>query len=725
SSHRCLAALAILLAIAVTADVILAVLLSQASHGTRNEKKAKDDCEKQPTSQICLTKECITVASRIRENMDPSVDPCDDFYQFSCGGWADQHVLGRDRSSLSVTDVMQDNALLKLKSLLEADVIPSEPSYIQKAKTYYASCINQVQDKRGYKPLVDLIKAEFGGWSLADGYWNESAFDAEEMVAKASSHHVSTVCTFSVTVDYRDDKTRVLKLDQPTFILGERQEALSTQKQNYYRQIMTDMAVLFGIYNESDTVYFINNLLEFETNLSMIAAVLPYGVNNPFPISRMQERYLTPAFSWKKFFVTVTSSPEIGINNLTDDEVIFRGPNSYFMSLKTLLLQTPKRTLANFIVWRVILAYKQILDFKNREPSRPRVVTILADNEMLCLESVAIYENMKYATNALYVQNMLNRDDETKVMDIIQQVQSAFNKSVDGLDWLDEREKSIIKEKNGNVKFKLSYWQRLYNESVLDDYYYNMTFHHKTYFENVVILNKESYFAMVRQLRVFNDPNNMWYFVPVIVNVFYNELMNSIEFPEAQFQSPVYDRGIPDSINYGSLASIIGHELIHGFDTVGIKYDKVGVGGFNWNSSFIDKFNNKTKCLIDQYSSFVIKKMNETIDGIQTLNENMADNSGIKISFTAYVETEIHKSSSLALNLPGINYTDYQLFFISYTQSHCNIVKQDAPFQSLSGIYSPEQYRIYGPLQNSRDFADAFNCPVGTFMNPTNKCIIY
>ncbi|KAI8794361.1 membrane metallo-endopeptidase 1 [Biomphalaria glabrata] len=723
-SKRCLvvtsASLVFLLTLTISAVILLAVFLSRSSvkHVTANATSGSTADKK---DDICMTKECIALASRITQYMDSSIDPCEDFYHFSCKGWIDQNVLPRDRTSMTITDVLQDNALLKLKRLLEADDMPSERGYIIKAKDFYASCVNHVHDTRGYKPLVDLILKDFGGWSLADDHWNESAFDAEAMVARASSHFVSTVCTFSVTVDFRDDKVRVLKLDQPTFILGERLESLNISRKNYYRQIMAEMAAIFGVNNETVTAELIDNVMDFEKNLSMISAIQPYGINNPFTISQMQQRYLSSAFDWKKFFVTVTSYPEIGIQNLTDSEIIFRGPNAYFLALKTLLLQTSKRTLADFIVWRVILAYKLIIDYNNLDPDRYKYVPWLPDNEMVCLETMAFYNNMKYATNSLYAINALDVEDKILVSDLIHRIQATFNATVNQASWLNDYERQFMKEKNGNMNISLFYWERMYNATVLEEYYYNMSFNRETFLENVALLNKESFYVMLRQLRLVN--RNVWNLLPIQSNAFYNEFRNSMDLPEGYLQPSIFDSNFPDAINYGSVGNIIGHEITHGFDSNGINYDKDGAG-VTWNQSFTDVFNNRTRCFVDQYNSFIVKGVNKSINGLNTLLENTADSVGLKLSFKAYEELEMEDSSPKKI-LPGINYTDHQLFFISYAQRRCTLIKSDELSRQLDSSYSPDQYRVLGPLQNSVDFARAFGCTAGAFMNPVNKCVLF
>lgn len=714
----------LLFILALVAVIVMAVILSQSDTGTGQTMTSLQD-KSDPQTNVCNSPVCISLAAEMSANLDLSTSPCDDFYQFACGGWVERNVLLREQQQRSTTSVLQDNAIIALKKLLEADVQPTERGYIQKAKDYYASCVNQGNDVRGYTPLVDMINAEFGGWPLVSNRWNESEFDAEKMVARASRLSVDTICAFSVVIGNRDKRTRVLRVDQPKFVLGEREAALDEKKVREYQELLTEMSAMFDVVNETATESQILDVVLFEKNLSMISAIRPYGTNNPFAISRMQERYQTPAFDWKKFFVSVTSAPEIGISNITDDEIIFRGPNAYFLSLKTFLLGASKRTLSNFIIWRVILAYKQIMDFSNRDSNRPRLVTMLPENEMLCLESMAIYENMKWATNGMYVHHTIQPSDRQHVLSLISRLQAAFNESVDNLNWIDNSSVQWVKEKNANMKPKIFYPEQIFNETELDKYYFNMTFKRQKYLENVLTLNKESFDNMVRLLRIPNNPDNSWSFLPIIINAIYKEDMNVIEFPAAFFQAPYYSHHFPKYINFGGIGTVVAHELTHGFDLVGINYNKDGSIGMIWNQSFSENFKNRTQCLTEFYNNIYVKDVNKTLNGTNTLNENIADNSGIRQSFQAY-KTWQKSSGKPDATLPGLNYTQNQLFFINYAQTYCTQVGRTELLQQvLTSAWSPGRFRVLGPLQNLGEFASTFNCPRGSPMVPQHTCTVW
>ncbi|CAL1536880.1 unnamed protein product [Lymnaea stagnalis] len=714
----------LLFILALVAVIVMAVILSQSD--TVEGKTATGPNEQKDTQTYkCNSPVCISLAAEMSANLDLTTNPCDDFYQFACGGWLNKNVLFREQPQRSVTNVLQDRAIIDLKKLLEADVKPTDRDYIKKAKDYYASCVSHGSDVRGYSPLVGMINKEFGGWSLVTNQWNESTFDAEKMVATASRLSIDTICTFSVVIDYRDRITRVLRVDQPKFVLGEREAALDEQKLKEYQELITKMSAVFDIVNENATKSQILDVVQFEKNLSMISAIMPYGTNNPFSISRMQERYLTSAFDWKKFFVSVTSAPEIGIKNITDDEIIFRGPNAYFLSLKTFLLGVSKRTFSNFIIWRVLLAYKNILDFTNRDPKRLRLVTMLPDNEMLCLESMAIYENMKWASNGIYVRHIIQPSDREPVLSLVSRIQAAFNESVDNLDWLDNASVQWVKEKNANMKTKVFYSEQTFNETALDNYYFNMTFSRQTYLENVVTLNKESFDNMVRLFRVPNNPDDSWSFLPIIVNAIYKEDMNSIEFPAAFFQAPFFSRHFPNYINFGGIGTVVGHELTHGFDPVGVNYNKDGSIGRIWNQSFTDNFKNRTQCLTEFYNKIYVKDVNKALNGTSTLNENIADNSGIRQSFRAYQDWQ-KSSGQQEATLPGLNYTQNQLFYINYAQTFCTLIERTELLQQISTSYwSPARVRVLGPLQNSGDFSETFNCPTDSPMAPKHTCTVW
>ncbi|RUS80696.1 hypothetical protein EGW08_011519, partial [Elysia chlorotica] len=177
-------------------------------------------------------------------------------------------------------------------------------------------------------------------------------------------------------------------------------------------------------------------------------------------------------------------------------------------------------------------------------------------------------------------------------------------------------------------------------------------------------------------------------------------------------------------INYGAIGVVIGHEITHGFDDRGSQYDKTGLLRNWWAQEDLAKFNEKRQCLVDQYGSFRDNAVAMNVSGINTQGENVADNGGLKESFRAYKKLVALKGEGQPL--PGLGLTHDQLFFLSYAQMWCDKSTKLRTIQTLAnGKHPPGRYRTIGAVQNSREFAEAFKCPIGSPMNPSKKCGVW
>eukprot|EP00058_Branchiostoma_floridae_P004955 XP_002590443.1 hypothetical protein BRAFLDRAFT_62750 [Branchiostoma floridae] len=206
------------------------------------------------------------------------------------------------------------------------------------------------------------------------------------------------------------------------------------------------------------------------------------------------------------------------------------------------------------------------------------------------------------------------------------------------------------------------------------------------------------------------------------VNAYYSPNKNEIVFPAGILQPPFYDPNSPKSLNFGGIGVVMGHELTHGFDDSGREFDKFGNLKPWWNNVSVAKFKQQAQCMVDQYSGYTIN--GEHVDGKQTLGENIADNGGLKSAFHAYEDWKRRNGDEVPL--PAVGLSHNQLFFVSFAQVWCDRrTEQMAHEALLTDTHSPAKWRVIGTLSNSKDFARAFNCPVGSTMNPKDKCEVW
>ena len=231
----------------------------------------------------------------------------------------------------------------------------------------------------------------------------------------------------------------------------------------------------------------------------------------------------------------------------------------------------------------------------------------------------------------------------------------------------------------------------------------------------------------VKLLRKLRQPTDKtaWAKSPQVINAYYADPSNAIGFPAGILRPPVFSKGYPKYLNYGAIGTFIGHALIHGFDNNGRQVDKDGNALKWWTEDSITGFESQKQCIVNQADRYVMPSVNMTINGIQTQDENIADNGGINYSFKAYRKW-VESRGTEELKLIGLDYSPDQLFFISFAQTWCNVhTDQHLEIFLRDDEHSPGLYRVIGTLRNSREFSQAFNCPKTSRMNPENKCKLW
>lgn len=268
----------------------------------------------------------------------------------------------------------------------------------------------------------------------------------------------------------------------------------------------------------------------------------------------------------------------------------------------------------------------------------------------------------------------------------------------------------------------IGYPDWLFKKGKLEEHYGEVEIDSTNFLQNMLNLVKS---AVPKNLLSLRKTNKKEFSVdPIVVNAFNSFYENSIYVPLGILTFPMYHLGL-EFLNYGAIGSVLGHELIHGFDNLGRKHDKYGNYKQWWSEKTIKTFENKTECFIQQYSNVTVDGTDDHISGTKTLGENIADNGGLNQAFAAY--KRFRRKNGRELNLPGFkNYTHEQLFFIAFGSIWCETISSaELENQLESDEHSPNSVRVNLAVSNSPDFARSFNCPAGSKMNPINKCKIW
>ncbi len=279
-----------------------------------------------------------------------------------------------------------------------------------------------------------------------------------------------------------------------------------------------------------------------------------------------------------------------------------------------------------------------------------------------------------------------------------------MGRDLDGLAWMDPATRRKAHEKLDRIANKVGYPDRWRS-------YDAMQVDRGSFFRSVLAANA---FEVNRDLEKIGKPvdRSEWLMPPPTVNAYYDPAMNEMVFPAGILQAPFFTRGAPDAVNYGAIGMVVGHELTHGFDDEGRKYDAYGNLADWWTPAVAREFERRTQCVVKQYGGYTAVD-DVKLNGQLTLGENIADLGGIKLAFAAYQASRAGKGPEQ----PIAGFTPEQAFFVGYAQSWCTAVRPEfARLLALTDPHSPPRWRVDGPLSNLPEFRQAFTCPDGSEM---------
>ncbi|CAN8016172.1 unnamed protein product, partial [Ixodes persulcatus] len=689
----------------------------------KHEHHLSHNCLGEHCRSVCITEACVKAAATILRNMDPSVDPCTDFYNYACGSWKHHHVLPPDRPHSDTFAVMKDELKVLLKELLESPVDSTDSNATINAKNLYASCLNEtVIEARREKPLLKLLDS-LGSWPVITSNWTGDDFDWLNLTAVMRRHSNDILFGQWVGADSKNSTVNVIHLDQAETGLPSRDYYIrGTQQVEAYFRFMVSIAQLLGA-ERSFASQEMEDVLNLEARLINLTVPNELRRNftamyNKWTVEELQERI--PLINWTLYFNTV-----MPMKIPPTEEIVLFAP-TYIKQMSELLQTIPKRVIANYILWRFVSNRvgsldKRFLD-KQQEyfgaiygtqttPARWKTCTLLVN------------KNMGMAVGALFVRRHFNEQSKKKAHEqFSHDIKAAFLEILNNVDWMDSETRHVAREKAMLMTEKIGFPEYISDATELDKEY-EVEFKRDTYFENIIKNLKHSALRMAMKLRTGVDRTE-WITYPAVVNAFYTRSKNFISFPAGVLQPPLYHRNYPRSVNYGGIGVVIGHEITHGFDDKGRQFDQHGNLKQWWKPEALNLFHAKAQCMVSQYSKYVLPEVNMPVNGVNTQGENIADNGGVKQAFRAYKRRE--ERTGTEPQLPGLNLTHDQLFFLTYAQIWCGTMRPEHAVNTIrTGAHSPGRFRVIGVLSNSEDFAKAYKCRRGSPMNPTHKCVVW
>lgn len=558
----------------------------------------------------------------------------------------------------------------QMKGMLEQEISPYDPKPYKLAKSLYQSCMDiGTIEARGVKPLLTVLRA-LGGWPLLEGEaWEAKAdkFKWYEMVWRFRDlgYSVDFLLDFSVTADLRNSSWRVLDLDQPS--LGLSREILMRGLQDgqvgAYFTYMTDVVTMLGADRKQAELQMLEVLI-FETQLANISLSRESrrdtsSLYNPMTVKELSK--LDPQTPWLEYLNKLLTKEIIQV---TEDEVIVVDVPSYIRDLGALLRVTPARVQANYLMWRAAASSIPYLSHQ-AELIRLRFSTAVTGKTelpprwMKCVSTTT--SSLPNAVGSLYVRQYFNGNSKTEAEEMVNGIREQFLKMLSNVDWMDDSTKAAAIHKAEAMTTHIGYPPELVDMQKLSDLYSGLEMNKNDFFGNALrttIFGTNYAFSKLREK--VDKLDWVRHGRPAVVNAFYSPLENSIQFPAGILQGVFFNSERPKYMNYGAIGWVIGHEITHGFDDQGRQFDKDGNLLDWWQEETKQKYLDRTKCIISQYSNYSLPELgNLVVNGVSTQvrniahhlehfsifmcliyskGENVADNGGIKQAYNAYSE---------------------------------------------------------------------------------------
>jgi putative endopeptidase len=655
----------------------------------------------EPTTQPMASRSGIELGS-----LDKTADPCNDFYQFACGGWLASHPAPADQPRYGRFEALQERNNAILRDILEEAAKPSSGADMRKIGDYYASCLDEKTiESKGMAPLqpeLDRVAAI------------KSTADIPAVVGHLHTLGFAPFFGFGAAPDFKDATQYITTFGQGGLALPDRDyyvkdDANSVKLREQYVQHVTKMLQLAGDPPDRAAAG-AKVVMQIETALAQkaldrVAARNPTNLYHKMSLD--EARKLAPSFDLGAY-LKAAEAPPVQTANVTEPE--------FMKEFDHVIASTSIDDLKTYLRWHVIhgqtsvipkafdeetFAFygKQLTGAKEQRPRWKRCVD-------------ATNSDLGEALGKVYVERTFGAEGKARTLRMVQAIEAALDADIKEIPWMSDDTKKQAAVKLRAVANKIGYPDRWRDysslEIVRDDALGNSL--------------RSNTFGYRRQLAKIGKPvdKTEWFMTPPTVNAYYNPFENNINFPAGILQPPFFIKAADDAVNFGAAGAVVGHELTHGFDDQGRRFDADGNLRDWWTPADGKAFEERATCVAEQYSGYTAVA-DVKLNGKLTLGENVADNGGLRLAWMALMEDL--KTKHLA---DADGFTPEQRFFIGWGQLWCeNRSEEIARLHARTNPHSPGRYRAIGVVSNMPEFQKAFSCPANAKMVKQPVCRVW
>jgi len=640
--------------------------------------------------------------------LDKTADPCEDFYQYACGTWIKEHPVPPDRGRYGRFDELQEHNQAVLRDILEkaAAPDPKRSPVMQKIGDYYASCMDEQKiDALGGKPIA----AELDRVSAL-----KTRADLVDELAHLHMIGVNAVFNMYPNVDLHNARMMVANLDQGGLAMPDRDYYLKEDAkfQEIRKDYLAHVQKMFELLGDAPdkAAAEAKTAMAVETSLAKAAMDRTQRrdpKNRDHKMNLVDLESAAPDFSFSRYF------KDVELANMKQLNVV--NP-AFFKEVDAQITSLPLEDWKTYLRWHVLHTNAPLLStpFANEDfHFNGQILQGQKEIKPRWKRCVAFTDgDLGEALGQPYVDETFGVEGKQRTLKMVQALEQALHADIKDLPWMTAETKKRAEEKLAAIHNKIGYPDKWRD-------YTKLEIVRGDAMGNSIRANE---FESRRQINKVDKPVDPieWGMTPPTVNAYYSPGRNEIVFPAGILQPPFYDNKLDDAVNFGGIGAVIGHELTHGFDDQGRKFDATGDLRDWWTPTDATEFEKRASCIADEYSGFTAID-DLKLNGRLTLGENTADNGGMRVAYMALMTMLAGK------NPPKIDgYTPEQRFFLGQAQVWCqNTTPEDARRLVVIDPHSPGRWRVMGPDQNMPEFAKAWGCKAGQKMVSANACRVW